>query len=571
MTKRIFRSIFCVSALVLVAGLVLMLGVLYPYFNDQLEKELDREAHYLALVVESEGVDGLSELAMTEERITLVTADGEVLYDNQADESSMDNHLNREEIQEALSSGDGYAIRRSQTLAEETVYYALRLSNGQVLRVSSTQYSLLAILFSLLQPLIWIFLLLLLLSGLFAARASKKIVAPINRLNLEHPEENQAYEEISPLLTKILQQQKTIRAQLAEAKRQQQNFALITENMSEGLLVIGSQTEVLSYNHSACRLLRVSGHPDCSSVLSWNRSEPFRQGVNKALQGEAYTEVLTLSGERPTDPEDAQYLRLTVSPVLQSDRPAGAVLLLVDVTEKQQREQLRREFTANVSHELKTPLTSISGYAEIIQNGLVQPQDIPEFAGRIFAESQRLITLVGDIIKISQLDEGALPCDSEEIDLSALLHEVADSLQAAADKQQVVLSVKGEHLSMRAVKPILHEILYNLCDNAIKYNRPGGAVTLSAEEKNGSLLLTVSDTGVGIAPEYQGRIFERFYRVDKSHSQEIGGTGLGLSIVKHGAAFLGATLHMTSQVDKGTTFTLEWPASRPIDSSSSPS
>lgn len=557
MTKRIFRSIFFVSALMLLAGLALMIGVLYPYFNRQLDKELEREAQYLALVVEKEGMEGLAALPKTEERVTLITPDGQVLYDNRADENSLDNHLDREEIQEALTNGSGHSLRRSQTLAEETVYYALRLSSGQVLRISSTQYSLLTILFSLLQPLIWILLVTLLLSGIFAARASKKIVAPINQIDLDHPEENQTYEEISPLLTKIHRQQKTIRRQLADAKRKQEEFALITENMSEGLLIIGPQTEVLSYNHSACRLLQVEEAPGMTSVLSWNRSGPFRQGVEAALNGESYAEIFSPSNDREEE-SSPLFLRLTASPVRREEQIAGAVLLLVDVTEKQQRELLRREFTANVSHELKTPLTSISGYAEIIQNGLAKPQDIPLFAGRIFTESQRLITLVSDIIKISQLDEGAIPCEKKEIDLTALLHDVADSLQPAAGKAEICIEVKGEPLPFLTVKPILHEVVYNLCDNAVKYNRTGGSVILSAVKEGNCVSLSVEDTGAGIAPDDQERVFERFYRVDKSHSREIGGTGLGLSIVKHGAAYLGASLGMKSQPGIGTVFTLTW-------------
>lgn len=550
MTKRIFRTILLVSALVLVCGLACVMGVLYSYFSRQLKEELHDKAAYLAVAVEGDGAAALEKLSGRPERITMVAADGTVLYDNRADESTMTNHADREEIQEALKTGSGEAVRQSDTLAEQTVYYALRLNDGSVLRVSSTQYNVPILLVGLLQPLAFIILLLLALSGFFAFRASKKIVEPINQLDLEHPEEGESYEEIAPLLTKIHKQQKTIAVQLAEAKRQQAAFAQITADMEEGLLVIDEHGALLSVNPSALRLLEVKDVQPSENVLALNRSEPFRRAVETALDGRHEAVVLTF-GEMSC--------QVTANPVWHDGKPSGAVLLLVDITEKLQRETLRREFTANVSHELKTPLTSISGFAEILRDGMVQAADVEKFAGRIFDEAQRLITLVSDVIKISQLDEGQLPYVRETVELQELVRTMFDRLHHAADKAGVTLTLEGEPAALSTVRPILEEVLFNLCDNAIKYNRPGGRVTVHTGRQDDRVVLAVSDTGIGIPPAHQQRIFERFYRVDKSHSKEIGGTGLGLSIVKHGAAYLGAAVTVESEPGNGSTFTLTWP------------
>jgi len=550
MTKRIFRTILLVSALVLVCGLACVMGVLYSYFSRQLKEELHDKAAYLAVAVEGDGTAALEKLSGRPERITMVAADGTVLYDNRADESTMTNHADREEIQEALKTGSGEAVRQSDTLAEQTVYYALRLNDGSVLRVSSTQYNVPILLVGLLQPLAFIILLLLALSGFFAFRASKKIVEPINQLDLEHPEEGESYEEIAPLLTKIHKQQKTIAVQLAEAKRQQAAFAQITADMEEGLLVIDEHGALLSVNPSALRLLEVKDVQPSENVLTLNRSEPFRRAVETALDGRHEAAVLTF-GEMSC--------QVTANPVWHDGKPSGAVLLLVDITEKLQRETLRREFTANVSHELKTPLTSISGFAEILRDGMVQAADVEKFAGRIFDEAQRLITLVSDVIKISQLDEGQLPYVRETVELQELVRTMFDRLHHAADKAGVTLTLEGEPAALSTVRPILEEVLFNLCDNAIKYNRPGGRVTVHTGRQDDRVVLAVSDTGIGIPPAHQQRIFERFYRVDKSHSKEIGGTGLGLSIVKHGAAYLGAAVTVESEPGNGSTFTLTWP------------
>ena len=417
MTKRIFSSILFVSICSCVMMLALVMWILYGRFDHQLMDELAKEANYLSLVVEQGGVSALESLKTGNQRVTVVAQDGQVLYDDHSDPARMDNHGEREEILEAGRTGSGKAIRRSDTMGEKTLYYAIRMDDGTVLRVSTTQYTVFSLLMGLIWPSVWILLLVFLLSALVAFRLSKKIVHPLNQLDLEHPENNEAYNEIAPLLSKISRQQATIREQLAEARHQQEEFDLITSSMEEGLLVIDQQGNVLSANASAYRLLGaepVEGHPN---VLCLNRSEPFRTAVEMVLTGQHREAFLEHEGI---------CCELTANPALHGERMEGAVLLLVDVTERRQREQLRREFTANVSHELKTPLTSISGFAEIIRDGMVRQEDIPNFAGRIFTESQRLITLVSDIIKISQLDENAISYSWEQVDLMELAREVLD-------------------------------------------------------------------------------------------------------------------------------------------------
>lgn len=549
MTKRIFRSIMLVSALVLVIGLGFIMGILYHYFGSQIEKELKSETAYLAISVENMGLSALDKLPAESARVTLIDEDGTVLFDNKADAAGMENHADRQEVIAAKLKGTGKATRQSDTLAEKTIYYAKQLTNGQILRVSSTQYTVAALIGELVQPMLYVLLMMVVLSALFAARISKKIVSPINDLDLEEPERTEAYDEISPLLTKINKQQRTIRKQLADARRQQQEFSIITENMSEGLLVIDAQTDLLSYNSSALRLLDAAETQAHTSVLSLNRSEPFQQAVDAVLSGRHTSSNLQIGDS---------FCQVIANPVLRDKEVTGAVLLLVDITEKIQRENLRREFTANVSHELKTPLTSISGFAEIIQDGFVKPEDIKKFAGKIFVEAQRLIALVGDVIKISQLDEGCLPYQKEETDLYVLAKDTLERLRDPAKRRQVSLFLEGEHAVLATTQPILEEVLYNLCDNAIKYNHPNGKVTVTVLDGKNTVSISVADTGIGIPSADQARVFERFYRVDKSHSKEIGGTGLGLSIVKHGAAYLGAKVELDSQLDKGSVFRLIW-------------
>lgn len=549
MKKRIFRSIMLVSVTCVIAGLAFLMGILYHFFGNQLEKELKAEASYLAVAVEKEGEAAFESLPLEAARVTLIDSDGTVLFDNKADAKSMENHGERKEVKAAMETGTGKSVRQSDTLMEKTVYYAKKLSNGQILRVSSNQYTVAAILKELFLPLIYVVLLMAVMGAVFASRLTKRIVEPLNEVDFDHPEQAETYEEIAPLLTKINKQQKTIGKQIADARRQQEEFSIITENMSEGLLVIDNQTDLLSCNSSARNLLAASGMQKQQSIFSLNRSEPFRQAVDAVLAGK-HGETILRVGDN--------YCQVTGNPVFSDGAVTGGVLLLVDITEKIQRENLRREFTANVSHELKTPLTSISGFAEIIQDGFVKPQDVKIFAGKIFDEAQRLITLVGDVIKISQLDEGCLPYQKEDVDVYVLAKNILERFKEPAEKKGISLYLEGEHAVLSTVEPILDEVLANLCDNAVKYNRTDGNVTVTVLNGKHAVSISVADTGLGISQGEKTRIFERFYRVDKSHSKEVGGTGLGLSIVKHGAAFLGAKLELESTLKKGSTFRLIW-------------
>ena len=550
MTKRILKSILVVSVAVLVMSTTLTMGILYRYFGKQIGKELRREAAYLAIAVEKEGMEAFESLPPEAERVTYIAEDGSVLFDSEADEDSMENHGQREEIKEASEKGSGTAVRTSDTLSKKTLYYALRLKDNSILRVSSEQYNVPGIVGGMIQPVLIMLVIMAVLSYLIAARLSRNIVNPINALDLEHPEENQIYDEIAPLLTKINRQQKSLQKEISDAKRQQEEFSMITENMEEGFVVIDSHTEILSNNSSALNLLGAEPEKGRRSVLALNRSEDFQNAVERVLAGQHVLANMDLAGTS---------CQVTANPVYHENQVTGAVLLIQDVTERMRGEQMRREFTANVSHELKTPLTSISGFAEIIQDGYVKPEDTKKFAGRIFKEAQRLITLVNDVIKISQLDEGKIQFEKETVDLYEETREIFKHLEPKAEEAGVHLYLYGPHIKVNTVKTILEEILTNLCDNGVKYNKPGGSLTVTLSQDGAATQVVVEDTGIGIAQEDKNRIFERFYRVDKSHSKAIGGTGLGLSIVKHGSLFLGAKMKVESSLGEGSRFILTLP------------
>lgn len=553
MTKKIFKSTVLVSAMILILGSVLVMGILYRYFGKQLNGELEKEASYLAYGVEQSGVNYLEHLKQKDARITYIDASGNVLYDSQADISSMENHSDRKEFEEAVQKGHGYAERMSSTLSEKTVYYARKLTDGTVIRVAVVHSSILALMLQLLPSVIGVAIVMLIFAGIAAARISAKIVKPINTLDLDHPEDNQIYEEVGPLLSRIHKQNYQIQMQLETARRNQEEFQIITENMQEGLLVIDAYTMILSGNSSVWRMFQLREPKIGDSVYSLDRNEDFRKVIEDVLKGQHGSAMLQLDGE---------YVQLIANPVSRDDRVVGAVLLLVNETEKVERENLRREFSANVSHELKTPLTSISGFAEIIQDGIVQGEDVQKFAGRIYREAQRLIQLVEDTIKISQLDEGENPYEWEKVDAYAVVKNVCGNLRDIAAKKNVHLFIDGEKLIFCTVRPILEEVIYNLCDNGIKYNREDGTVSIHLQELKDSVEIRVKDNGIGIPREDCSRVFERFYRVDKSHSKAIGGTGLGLSIVKHGVTFLGGTLKMLSEEGKGTEITMIFPKER---------
>ena len=550
MTAKLFRTSMAVAVSVMVLSIALFMGMLYQYFSDQMMTELESETWLVSRGVELDGMDYLNGLHTTS-RVTWVAADGTVLYDNEADASTMENHADREEIREALTSETGTAQRFSSTLSEQTLYVTQRLSDGTVIRLASAQKTVGLLLISMIQPILIILVLSLLLSAVLASRLSKGLIKPILSLDLEHPEDCETYDELTPLLSRLKRQNDTIQQQMNLLKQRQTEFAALTDNMSEGFLLLDRQGHVLSHNSGALRLLGVEEPEGEVNVLVLNREEPFRQAVDEALSGKRSQQMLHLNG---------RYCKLLANPVLADGKPAGAVLVLLDVTEQEQRDELRREFTANVSHELKTPLTSISGIAEIMQSGMVKPEDIQSFAGDIYQEAQRLIALVEDIIRLSRLDEGAESLEREPVNLLSIAQDVARRLDSAAQKAGVTLKVMGLSVEVRGIPSVLDEMVYNLCDNAIKYNHPGGTVNVTvAPADDGSAEVTVEDTGIGIPVEDQSRVFERFYRVDKSHSKEIGGTGLGLSIVKHGASLHGAQIHMDSQVGRGTSVHLLFP------------
>ena len=556
MTKKIFKSIMFVCALVLTVGLAAVMGILYSNFDGQMRKELSKEAAYLAYGVEQQGTDYLKNVKDKSSRITYINKDGTVLFDNKADADEMQNHKNRTEFQKAEKYGAGECSRYSDTLSEKTIYYALRLKDGTVLRVSGTQDSVLALVENLLLPLCGLLFLMLILSGIMASVISKRIVKPVNELDLEHPEENKIYEELSPLLGKIHKQNRQIQKQLELAKQQQElakqqqeEFSLITENMQEGLIVIDRYTMILSANSSAWNLFRVDKVCQGESVYCLDRAEDFRHAIEQVLSGEHAELILKLNGSD---------IQLIANPVVRGQKTEGAVILLVNVTEKLERENLRREFSANVSHELKTPLTSISGFAEIMQGGLVKCEDIPKFAGRIYKESQRLLQLVEDVIQISQLDEEKTSYTWELVDVYQVCKNAFESLKEKAQSMNVHLYICGDSMKMEAVRTLLEEAVYNVCDNAIKYNRNDGSVSIFLTQTAHEIQIVVKDTGVGIPKEDQDRVFERFYRVDKSHSKEIGGTGLGLSIVKHAVSTLNGSIVLRSEEGSGTEITMKF-------------
>ena len=554
-TKKIFKSNILVAAAVLIFGIACVMAILYQHFGKEINGELKKEASYLSYGVEQEGIDYLKQINEKDDRITYIAEDGTVLYDNMADVESMENHSERKEVQEALKTGSGYAERTSKTLAQKTIYYALRLPDHSVLRVSSTQFSIFVLLMELIPPIIGIIIVMLIIAVIVSAHMANKIVEPINNLDLEHPEDNQVYDEVGPLLSKIYKQNRQIKNQLEAARRNQEEFGIITENMQEGLLVIDSYTMILSGNSSVWKMFQIKDPKIGDSVYSLDRNEDFRMLIEQVLKGQHGSVLLHLGSEA---------IQMIANPVTREHKVVGAVLLLMNETEKVEREQLRREFSANVSHELKTPLTSISGFAEIIQDGLVRAEDIKKFAGRIYDEAQRLITLVEDTIKVSQLDEGENPYEWEQLDAYTVVKDVCGRLKDIAAKKNVHLYIDGDKTMLCTVRPIFDEIIYNLCDNGIKYNRDDGTVSIHLREMGENVEVRVKDNGIGIPGEDQNRVFERFYRVDKSHSKAIGGTGLGLSIVKHGVTFLGGTIKMVSEVGKGTEVTLTFPKQRRV-------
>lgn len=543
MTKKIHNAILIAAAVTFMCCILIVLGISYPYFNKELKTEMMREADYLCAGTELGGKEYL-ERFQEERRITLISPDGSVIYDTVDDTHELENHFNREEVKEAFENGEGESLRYSSTLLEKTYYYARRLSNGSVLRVSSNQITLGAVFLKMLIPLIAALFVVVFMTALLSSSLAKNIVKPLNDLDLTSPAPTVNYPELSPLLRKIGRQNALIELQMEDLKKRQEEFLTLTNNMPEGFILIDAKAEILSYNKGAVKLL--SSKPE-SSAFSLDASEEFADAVKRVLLGERC---------RPLIEKNGKTLQIYASPVFVEEKVSGAALFIMDVTEREQRDAMRREFTSNVSHELKTPLTSIYGISDMMQNGIVRPEDMQSFAKNIKEESGRLIELVNDIIKLSRLDEGSTTPERSDIDLLSVCNEVRERLSLIAKEKNIEISVEGESATVCSIPTLIWEMVYNLCDNAIKYNKENGSVKMTVERKNDKISVTVADTGIGIPKEHLDRVFERFYRVDKSHSKSIGGTGLGLSIVKHGAAVHNAKIKLDSREGEGTTVTI---------------
>ncbi len=549
MTEKIFRSIILTAVIVLIGCFIAVGTVQYGYFTNLQRQELTAELNLAAPSVERDGLDYLESLEDTASRVTWVAADGRVLFDSDASADEMDNHADRSEIAEALETGSGESERYSATMTEKTLYMARRLADGSVLRVSSAFYTILTVALGSMQAFFAILLAAIAVSVLLARRLSRRIITPLNTLDLQHPLDNDAYEELSPLLKRIDQQNRRIEAQVAELKRRQDEFSAVTRSMNEGLVLLNAENHVLSLNPAAMRLFNAG--EDCvgRDFVTVSRDVPVTNAVRDALstgRGAAQLE----RGER--------IYQIECSRIESDGAILGVALVAFDTTERAQAEQMKREFTANVSHELKTPLQSIMGSAELLENGLVKSEDQPRFIERIRSEAARLMALIEDIIRLSELDEGAA-VPMEAVDLLSVAKDAADTLQESANKKNVTLALEGESAPIQGAPRLIYEIAYNLCDNAIRYNREGGHVSVRVQPENGYALLEVADDGIGIPEEHQRRVFERFYRVDKSHSRASGGTGLGLSIVKHAAALHHAEIELKSEVGKGTTISVRFP------------
>lgn len=546
MNSKIFRSNFITSLLVLIVTIILIFGVLFEYFENQLTNELKSEATYISHALENEGEEYIDNFKNEKKRITLIDKNGVVLADTSANEDELDNHSDRDEVKEAMKDGSGTSVRYSNTLMEKTIYYAVRLDNGNILRVSTTQQSIIVILLGLIYPIIIILVIALIITLILSYRVSKSIINPINALDLEHPENNDTYEELTPLLKKISAQKRHINEQIRTAEQKQEEFRLITENMTEGFLVIDNQANLLTYNSAALKLLDITDVQE-GTVLMLNRTKGFRDTVQRVLTGEHSESTINI---------DDKHYNLIANPVYENDRVIGAVIVILDVTEYTNREKMRSEFTSNVSHELKSPLTSISGFAEIMMAGDVPGETVVDFSKTIYKEAQRLISLVSDIIKISELDEKNSGFEQEPVELFELSKSVTERMKPVAEKRNITLNVLGGTAKVMGVSKILEEMIENLVDNAVKYNKDNGTVDVIVTSSDNTCELVVRDTGIGIPQSEQSRVFERFYCVDKSHSKLVGGTGLGLSIVKHGAMFHGAQIKLESTEGKGTSISL---------------
>ena len=542
MTSKILKSILSVAVAVLAASLVIIIGVLYPYFGNVQENQLKDELSLAASATEQLGEEYLEGLDSDRYRLTWVGPDGTVIFDSHADAAAMENHADREEIKEALVSGAGSSTRQSATLTEQTIYETTRLNDGSVLRISVSRATVLVLVIGMLQPIIIVLVIAVALSAWLAHRMAKRIVEPLNKLNLDKPMENETYEELSPLLHRIHAQHLEIKSQMRTLRQKQDEFDQITSNMKEGLVLLDSTGRILSINPAARTLFGTDIVCVGEDFLTVDRKQDMRWALEEAkTQGHADFRAKKNGREYQFD----------LSRIDSDGICHGVVILAFDVTEQVNAEKHRQEFTANVSHELKTPLQSIIGSAELMENGIVKEDDVPKFLGRIRKEASRLVTLIDDIIRLSQLDVGT-KMPREDVSLRELSEEVCETLNDAAKMKNISLEVTGDDGVIHGVQRLLYEVVYNLCDNAIKYNHPGGSVKVNVSQKSDAVLLSVQDTGIGIAPEHQDKVFERFYRVDKSHSKQSGGTGLGLSIVKHAVQYHHGKITVESALNQGT-------------------
>ncbi len=549
MTNRIFRSVFLSTILVLIGSILLFTFALNSYFANLSMKELANEAELVSEGVALKSYDYLDGLNVSENyRITWIDSDGTVLYDSKVDANQLENHLDREEIQDAYLYGRGESTRTSTTIGRKTLNYAIKLTDGTFLRVSNDRESIWVTLLRLFTPLLWILIVALLVSYYISKRVSKRIVEPMNHLDLDHPLENQGYDEIAPLLVRIDHQNKQIDEQVEELKQKQKEFDELTSSMKEGLILIDENECILSMNHSAAELLHVNTNVLGQHLLSVSRDESYTNLVEIAKKEGSAEKEIELNDK---------FLHISISS-LKNNNAKGYSILIYDVTAEHDTEIMRKEFTANVSHELKTPLQSIMGSSELLINHLVKDEDIDTFYHRIFKESKRLLSLIDDIIRLSQLDEDTPEC-TEAINVSEIAQEVKETLSESATKHHVTVNYDLQDAHIKANVRLVYEIIYNLVDNAIRYNKENGSVTVKTFEVGNNSILSVSDTGIGIPQDSEARIFERFYRVDKSHSRETGGTGLGLSIVKHAVKKCNADINLTSELNKGSTFTVTFP------------
>ena len=552
MTKKIFHSILLVACTVLLACYLVILTSLNDYFTSLRKSQLKTQLSFASTAVEDEGIEYLKNVESGDYRLTLIDTDGTVLYDTGADAASMENHSDRREFQEAFLSGYGESHRYSRTLTEQTYYFAKKLSDDRVLRISTSQVTIVSLLLGMLQPLLVIAFLAILLSVFLAKRASLNLVKPLNNLDLNDPLSNDVYEELSPLLRHMAQQNKQIALQMDELSRSQNEFNAITSNMSEGLIVLNKDGVVVSLNTAARKIFEAEEDSIGKDFLTIDRTPEISRAIKETLSGKKQELEYEKNGRN---------YDFCINQIVEKDEVIGVLLLAIDNTEKIQAEQNRREFTANVSHELKTPLQSIIGSADLIESGLVKPEDMPRFIGHIKTDAARLVSLVSDIIRLSQLDENT-EMNWENVDALSVAKEALEMVGPIAESRNISLTIKGEPAPLTSVHKLLYDIIYNLCDNAVKYNKEGGFVKVNVKTAGDKVQVAVSDNGVGIAPADQSRVFERFYRVDKSHSRESGGTGLGLSIVKHAVAYLKGSISLESTLGKGTTITVSFPSEK---------